>query len=252
MDGTFEQVPLSCPDRRSMASVPRRTGLAPGSEDTSMTDYATLRRAMVDCQVRPSDVTTYGIIDAMLSVPREDFVPQERRDVAYADAQIPLSANRVILDPMVFAKMLDAASPDLDDLVLLVGAGFGYGAAVLARLSAAVIAVEDDAERAEECARILAEGDALNAVVEVGDLAAGAPDHGPYDIIFVEGGMEAFPETLASQVKPGGRIVGIFADGAVGQCMLGHMSDTGITWRRAFDATAPILPGFEAEKSFEF
>ena len=215
-------------------------------------DYASLRRAMVDCQVRPSDVTTYGIIDAMLSVPREEFVPQERRSVAYAGAQIPISDTRVILEPMVLGKMLDSASAGPDDLVLLVGAAFGYSAAVLGRLSAAVIAVEDDAERAAECSRLLAETDVLNVVVEHGSLAAGAAEHGPYDLVFVEGAMETFPEALEAQVKPGGRVVGIFADGTLGQCMVGHMSDTGLTWRRAFDATAPVLPGFEAEKTFEF
>lgn len=217
-----------------------------------MTDFAAARLAMVDCQVRPSDVTAYPIIDAMLTVKKEEFVPSNKRSVAYAGDHIPLAPGRVVLDGRTLGKMLDAAAITPDDLVLDIGCGLGYVAAILGRLAATVIAVEPDAEMAEAAANTLADQDALNVIVEVGALTAGAPDHGPYDVIFLEGAIETLPDTIADQLKSGGRIVAIHTDGRVGTARVGVKAQNGINWRRAFDATAPVLPGFEAEKAFEF
>lgn len=217
-----------------------------------MSDYAALRRAMVDCQVRPADVTRYPIIAAMLEVPREEFVPSQLRSVAYADAHVPLAEGRVVLDARTFGKLVDALEITADDLVLHVGAGLGYGSAVLGHMAAAVIAVEDDAGRAQAAGTRLAEADVMNVVVEEGALTDGAPAHGPYDAILIEGGVETLPEALEAQVKPGGRIGAIFTSGTGGQARIGVRTDAGMTWRRAFDATAPLLPGFALEKSFVF
>jgi protein-L-isoaspartate(D-aspartate) O-methyltransferase len=217
-----------------------------------MTDFAAAREAMVDRQVRPSDVTRYPIIEALLRVPREDFVPQALRPVAYLGEHVPLGANRVLLDPRVFAKMLDALDLGPDDLVLDVGCGLGYSTAVIARLAEAVIALEEDAAMAAEAEAQLTAHGADNAVVEQGPLAAGIARHGPFDAIIIEGAVEALPDAFAAQLKPGGRIVAIFADGAGGQARLGLRTAQGIGWRRIFDATAPVLPGFQAMKAFEF
>ena len=219
---------------------------------TRMTDFAAARLAMVDCQVRPSDVTAYPIIDAMLSVKKEEFVPANKRSVAYAGDHIDLAPDRVILDARTFGKMLDAIDVTPDDLVLHIGCGLGYGSAVLGKLAAAVIAVEPDETMAQTAEATLAAQDALNVVVEQSALIDGAPEHGPYDAIFVEGAVETIPETIIDQLKTGGRIIAIVVDGPVGQARIGLKSDTGLSWRRAFDATAPVLPGFEAEKAFEF
>jgi protein-L-isoaspartate(D-aspartate) O-methyltransferase len=217
-----------------------------------MTDFAAAREAMVDRQVRPSDVTRYPIIEALLRVPREDFVPPALRPVAYLGEHVPLGANRVLLDPRVFAKMLDALDLGPDDLVLDVGCGLGYSTAVIARLAEAVIALEEDAAMAAEAEAQLTAHGADNAVVEQGPLAAGIARHGPFDAIIIEGAVEALPDAFAAQLKPGGRIVAIFADGAGGQARLGLRTAQGIAWRRIFDATAPVLPGFQAMKAFEF
>ena len=194
----------------------------------------------------------FPIIAAMLDVPREDFVPEALRPVAYLGEHVPLAPGRVLLDPRVFAKLLDALNVGPSDLVLDVGCGLGYSTAVLARMAEAVVALEEDEALAREAEALLAAHGVDNAVVQAGPLAAGVPEHGPFDAIVIEGGIERLPEALADQLKPGGRIAAIFVDGMAGQARLGTRTATGVAWRRIFDATAPVLPGFAATKAFEF
>lgn len=216
-----------------------------------MTDFAASREAMVDRQVRTADVTLYPIIAAMLAVPREAFVPEALAPVAYLGEHVPLGAGRVVLDPRVFAKLLDALNVGPDDLVLDVGCGLGYSTAVLAEMAEAVVAVEEG-ELAAEAERALAGLAVDTAIVKTGPLAAGAPEHGPFDAMLIEGGIEVLPEALEAQLKPGGRVAAVFVDGGNGQARLGLRTADGIAWRRIFDATAPVLPGFAATKAFEF
>lgn len=217
-----------------------------------MIDFAAAREAMVDRQVRTADVTLYPIIEALLAVPREEFVPAAWRPVAYLGDHVPIAPGRVLLDPRVFAKLLDALNPGPSDLVLDVGCGYGYSTAVLGRMAEAVVALEEDPGLAAEAERLLAAQSVDNAVVQTGPLAAGDPGHGPFDAVIVEGAVEAVPEAIVAQVKPGGRVAAIFAVGAGGQARLGLRTEAGLTWRRLFDATAPVLPGFAATKAFEF
>lgn len=217
-----------------------------------MTSFEDARTAMVDCQVRPSDVTRYTVIDAMLTVQRENFVPANYRDVAYAGEHIAISQSRVVLDPRVTAKLLDLAAIGPEDLVLHIGCGYGYLSALIAHMADFVVAIDNDEDRVRQASQNLADGEFDNVVVETGELSVGAANHGPYDVVVIEGAIEQLPETIADQVKLGGRIVSIFAENGVGQCRMGQKTKTGITWRRAFDATAPVIPGFEAEKAFEF
>ena len=217
-----------------------------------MIDFAAAREAMVDRQVRTADVTRYPIIEAMLAVPREDYLPETLRPVAYLGEHVPLAPGRVLLDPRVFAKLLDALNVGPADLVLDVGCAFGYSAAVLARMAEAVIALEEDPAMAREAEALLAANGVDNAVVQTGALAGGVPEHGPFDAILIEGAAEILPPALGDQLKPGGRIAAIFVDGARGQAKLGMRATSGIVWRRVFDAAAPVLPGFAATKAFEF
>lgn len=217
-----------------------------------MTDFQAAREAMVDCQVRPSDVTKYAIIDALLRTPREVYVPAEKQAVAYVGEHIAVSPNRVILDPRTFAKMLDAVSIRADELVLDVACGTGYSTAVIASLAQAVVALEDDANLANTASETLAAQDVDNAIVVNALLSSGAAKHGPYDVIVVEGAIEEFSAPLAAQLKDGGRVVAIFTDGAMGQCRIGTKSGDKITWRSDFDATAPLLEGFTKPKTFSF
>ncbi len=217
-----------------------------------MTDYAARRRAMVDGQVRPSDVTEYPIIEAMLTIPREVFVPDTQRDLAYMSEDIDLGGGRVVLAPRVLAKMLEALDIRADHLVLDIGASYGYSAAVTARLAEAVVAVEEDASMAAEAQTLLSEQEADNVAVVEAPLTEGAPQHGPYDIILLQGGVEQVPDAILDQLKDGGRIIAIFMEGALGRARLGIKSGGRVTWRYAFDATAPLLPGFNVAREFEF
>ncbi|TDE41171.1 protein-L-isoaspartate O-methyltransferase family protein [Antarcticimicrobium sediminis] len=215
-----------------------------------MTDFAARRRMMVDTQVRPSDVTKYPIIDAMLSVPREMFVPDALRDVAYAGEDLELEGGRVLLEPRTLAKMLETLDLGEDDLVMDIGSAFGYSAAVIARLAQAVIAVEEDEAMAGEAQALLSQAGADNAVVHQGPLAAGAAEHGPYDVIIIEGGIEEVPTALLDQLKDGGRMACIFLEGALGEVRIGYKSGNTLTWRFEFNAAAPILPGFRTQQAF--
>jgi protein-L-isoaspartate(D-aspartate) O-methyltransferase len=217
-----------------------------------MFDYAAAREAMVDRQVRTADVTRYPIIVAMLGVPREDFVPAPLKPVAYLGEHVPLAPGRVLLDPRVFAKLLEALAVGPADRVLDVGAGLGYSTVVLAEMADTVTGLESDPAMAETAGRLLAEHGVTNAAIEIGPLADGVAAPQPFDAIIVEGGVEVLPPALAGQLKPGGRIAAIFTDGSRGQAKLGLKAGDGITWRRIFDATAPLLPGFVATKAFEF
>lgn len=215
-----------------------------------MADYTARRTTMVDTQVRPSDVTKFPIIDAMLRVPREAFVPDDRREAAYAGNNVDLGGGRVVLEARTLAKLLEGLDIQPDELALDVGCGLGYSGAVLSRLSQAVVCLEENAEMAADAERILGENGADNAVVIDGPLDKGAAKHGPYDVIIIEGGVEQIPETLLSQLKDGGRIGAIFMEGGVGICRIGHKFDGQISWRFSFNASAPILVGFGKKAEF--
>lgn len=207
---------------------------------------------MVDTQVRPSDVTKFPIIDAMLNVAREDFVPAAQREAAYVGENLDLGQGRVLLEPRTLAKMLDVLAIDSDELVLDVACGLGYSTAVIARMAQAVVAVEQDDDMAREAQDALMAAGADNAVVQEGELTLGAAQHGPYDVIVVQGGVSDVPAALTDQLKEGGRIAALFMDGVLGEVRLGHKRAGQISWRLAFNATAPILPGFEKEMTFTF
>lgn len=215
-----------------------------------MTDFSKRRTMMVDTQVRPSDVTKFPIIDAMLFVPREDFVPTAQREAAYVGENLNLGQGRVLLEPRSLAKMLDALAIDRDELVLDVGCAMGYSTAVIARLAQAVVAVEQDATMAREAQDALVAAGADNAVVHEGPLVDGATQHGPYDVIILQGGVAEVPESLLGQLKEGGRIAAMFMSGPLGDVRIGYKRAGKMSWRSAFNATAPVLPGFEQEMTF--
>lgn len=217
-----------------------------------MVDYAKQRVTMVDTQVRPSDVTKFPIIDAMLDVPREEFLPEARRAMAYVGGPIEIAPGRALLDARTIAKMLDAADLEPGDVVLEIGSGTGYCTALLARLVEAVVAVEEDADLASDAEATLSDQGVDNAAVVTGPLVEGHAKAGPYDAILIFGGIEAFPEALGEQLADGGRIVGIFMNGAHGEVRVGLKSDGWLNWRMEFNASAEVLPGFERAETFSF
>lgn len=215
-----------------------------------MADYSARRIAMVDSQVRPSDVTKFPIIEAMLSVAKEQFVPTAKREAAYLGENISLGGDRVILEPRTLAKMLDGLNVQPGETVLDLGCGLGYSSAVLARLAEAVVAVESDAEMAEDAQSRLAEAGADNVAVIAGPLAEGDPKHGPYDVILLQGGAEQIPAALVDQLRDGGRMAAVFQAGALGTVKIGHKSGGHVYWRFAFNAGAPVVHGFERKAAF--
>lgn len=215
-----------------------------------MPDFSTRRRTMVDTQVRPSDVTKYNIIDALLSVPREDYVPEDKSEVAYVDDHVSLGSGRVVLEPRLLAKILDALDIQPDEMVLDLGCGLGYSTAVMARLAHTVVAIEEDAAMATEAQRILSSHGVDNAAVFEGEMAAGGAKHGPYDVIVAQGAVEHLPEALADQLREGGRMAVLFSQSGLGDVRIGYKVDGAISWRFAFNGGAPVLPGFEKRRAF--
>lgn len=215
-----------------------------------MSDYAARRTIMVDTQVRPSDVTKFPIIEAMLSVPRESFVPAALREAAYIGENIELGNGRTLLDPRTFAKMLEALDVQPSHVALDLGCGLGYSTAILARLCEFAVGVEDDAARADEAQSLLSELGVDNAAVMAGPLNEGAEKSGPYDVIMVQGAVEELPQALYDQLREGGRIACIFAEGALGVVRIGHKSDGLVNWRYAFNASAPMLQEFTKKSAF--
>ncbi len=215
-----------------------------------MSDFATRRVMMVDTQVRPSDVTKFPIIEAMLTVPREVFVPHARREAAYVGENLDIGPGRVVLEARTLAKMLDALDVQPTELVLDLGCGLGYSAAVIARLADAVVAVEEDEALAAEAQRALSAEGVDNAAVVMGPLAAGDARHAPFDVITIQGGVEVVPEALLAQLREGGRIGAVFMEGALGTVKIGYKIDGIVSWRPAFNAAAPVLPGFSAPRGF--
>lgn len=215
-----------------------------------MSDFARFRTAMVDSQVRPNDVTSYPVIEALLHVAREDFLPDSLRGAAYAGVNLDLAPGRVVLEPRTLAKLMEELAITPADFVLDLGCGLGYSAAVIGRIAEAVVAVEELDGMAEAAQARLSAAGMDNVAVEPGPLAAGAAKHAPYDVILLEGAIESFPAALADQLKEGGRIGAIFAEGALGVVRIGHKSEGRIYWRDAFNAGAPVLPGFARAEDF--
>ena len=215
-----------------------------------MTDYKTRRKTMVDTQIRPSVVTKFPIIDAFLSVPREKFVPDGKREAAYIGENFKIGQSRVILEPRTLAKLLDALDIRNDELVLDIGPGLGYSSAVISPMAEVVVAVEDDSSMANEAEEILTEVGADNVVIQIGKLEDGAPEHGPYDVIILQGGVEKIPSSILKQLKNGGRVGAIFVEEGLGTAKIGFKLNDKINWRYSFNAAAPVLPGFFKQRDF--
>ena len=192
-----------------------------------MSDFSTARQKMVDGQVRPSDVTDLRIIDAMLAVPREEFVPASQRAMAYLDLDLEVAPNRFLIKPVVLARMLQASDVKATDKVLVIGCPTGYAAAVIAQFAGQVTSA----------AGMAADGDAAN---------------GPYDLIVLAGATEIVPTGLYKQLAPGGQLVGVFALTKPARAVIVTHSHEDFGSRPLFDATAPVLPGMEKLPSVVF
>jgi protein-L-isoaspartate(D-aspartate) O-methyltransferase len=207
---------------------------------------------MVDSQVRTDDVTGPELIAALRAVPRELFVPQAKRAVAYMGVPVEIAPGRQMADPRAFAKLAQLARIQPSDVVLYVGAGMGYGPAVLSRLCAALVALEEDPALIAAAGPALQAAGADSVALVQGRLADGHPKQAPYDVIFVEGALTGRPETLLAQLAEGGRLVGVVTDKGVGRAHIFMRTGGGISARAAFDAQLEALPGFAKTAGFVF
>ena len=223
-----------------------------------MVDFRTARRAMVEGQVRTNGVTHLGIIAAMLDIPREAFVPEDRAAMAYMDRDVMIAdatatePARYLMKPMVQARLIQAADPSEKDRVLVIGAGSGYAAAVISLLAGEVVALEQNASLVQQARSALSRLGRRNVEVVQGVLVQGAPTSGPYDIILFDGGVESVPEGLSGQLSSRGRLVAVMGLAPIGKATLFQSVDGRLSGRELFDANAPVLPGFRSAPAFVF
>ncbi len=218
-------------------------------------DYSDARRRMVENQVRANKVTDPLVIAAMAALPREAFAPEAMKDIAYVDEAIPLGDGRFLMEPMILARLIEAARVQPTDVVLEIGCGAGYASALLARLASTVVALESDKKLAAKATKTLGSLGIDNVAVIGGKLENGYPKQAPYDVIFVNGCVGQVPSGLTKQLAEGGRLVALFADEPLmsqgwGKAALLTRSGAGVSRNDLFDAGTPALAGFSLEPAF--
>jgi protein-L-isoaspartate(D-aspartate) O-methyltransferase len=224
--------------------------------DQPFFDYAVARDNMVDSQVRPNKVTDPRVLDAMRLLPREQFVPPSLAALAYIDEDIPLGAGRVLTEPMVIARLVQLARGRPGERALVIGAGTGYGAALMAACGCDVTALEEDKALIAIALRVLPRLAPAVRVVE-GKLAAGLVRAVGWDIVLIEGAVEEIPPALAGQIAPGGRLVTVLAgSGGGGRAILAEPTGTPesprLRAREIFDCNTPLLPSLRLVPTFVF
>jgi protein-L-isoaspartate(D-aspartate) O-methyltransferase len=218
-----------------------------------MADYTAARRNMVENQIRTNRVTDEALLAVMGEVPRECFVPETLRGIAYVDEDIAIGKGRYLIEPLVLARLLQTAAVEPNDVVLDVGCATGYSTAVLARLANTVVAVESDPDLAAQATATLAGLGLDNAVVVEGPLSEGYSKQAPYDVIVLGGAVPRISQTIADQLGEGGRLVAVVTDsGPMGRGLLMTRSGGTLSQRPVFDAATPPLPGMALEPGFVF
>lgn len=213
--------------------------------------YAEARQNMVDNQLRANKVVDERLIEVMGRLPRERFVPEHLRGIAYIDEDLPLGNGRFLIEPMVLARLIQTAAPQPGEKALDIGCGSGYSSAVLAALTGTVVGIEQDAVLADLARTALAREGVANASILTAPFETGHVAGGPYDVVLIGGGIERLPPTIVSQMAPSGRLVTVMRRrNRVGEAILYRRSPAAEL--PLFDAAPPLLPGFAAEPSFVF
>jgi protein-L-isoaspartate(D-aspartate) O-methyltransferase len=218
-----------------------------------MIDFQSARINMVDSQVRPNKVTDLAVLEAMLAVPRERFVPEHLSGVAYIDEDVPLGGGRYLVEPMVLGRLLQLAAIAKSDAVLEIGCATGYASSVLSRLAGSVVALEEDRALAQRASALLRELGAANVAVVEGPLAAGWPAKAPYGVILLGGAVPRIPPAISGQLAEGGRLVAVLRAGpGMAKAALVTRAGGVLAQRIVFDAGTPLLPGFAEPPGFVF
>jgi protein-L-isoaspartate(D-aspartate) O-methyltransferase len=237
-------------DGESSRSAVRIVCASPNAE---MMDYAAARLNMVESQVRPNRVTDPRIVLAMLELPREKFLPEPLRGVAYVDEDIHVGNGRYLTEPMVLARLVQAAAIHETDTVLEIGTATGYGAAVLSRLAGKVIALDSDPALLKRANENFNELGVKNVTVVEGPLAEGCARHAPYNAIIFSGGVEHLPQAIVDQLAEGGRLLAVVGPpGEASRATLTSRIGGLISTRAIFDAASPTLPGLKLDQGFVF
>ncbi len=219
-------------------------------------DFKEARQAMVDCQLATNNVVSTRVLEAMSTIPREDFLPDDKRDFAYLDEDILIGEGRFLVEPMIIARLIQAAEPQPTDIALDVGSSSGYSAAVLSSLTETVIAVEPHENMRKHACKTWATLDMCNIVDIAGDQDGQISKNAPYDIIVLNGAVSAIPETLAHHLKEeSGRMVCVLRKDpkSTGKAVLVSKSSNGnISVSPLFDANIPYLSEFAPKNDFAF
>jgi protein-L-isoaspartate(D-aspartate) O-methyltransferase len=218
-------------------------------------DYTAARNNMVDGQVRPNKVTDPRVLDAMRTLPRERFVPAALSGLAYVDEDLPLGGGRALMEPMVIARLVQLARARPGERALVIAAGTGYGAAVMAACGCAVTALEED-EALIAIARPVLASVAPGVRMVQGSLAAGLTQGAPWDIIMIEGAVTSIPPALAGQLSAAGRVVTVLSTGGGGRAVIAEPAGTPdaprLKLREVFDCNTPMLPSLRPAAAFVF
>ena len=220
-----------------------------------MTDFEAARIHMVDCQIRTTDVTSHPVLSAFLTVPREAFLPESVKALAYVDEDMPITTGadpRYIMEPSPLAKLVQLADVKKTDVVLEVGAGEGYAAAILSLLAGSVVALESDEALAASATQALSSLGYDNVAVVTGPLEAGYASEAPYDLIFLNGAVEEVPQALLGQLRDGGRLVAVTGNGHSARATVISREGANYSTVRYFNAAIKVLPGFRKAAEFVF
>ncbi|MDF1793005.1 MAG: protein-L-isoaspartate O-methyltransferase [Thalassobaculaceae bacterium] len=219
-----------------------------------MVDYALARLNMVESQIRTNKVTDPALIDAFDTIPREVFVPKAKRGIAYVDEALEVGGNRYLLEPMVLARLLQAAMPKPGDVALDIACGTGYATVVLSKLVSMVVGIEEDQNLVDAGNANLEALTIDNAAIVTGALGDGYTKQAPYDVILIDGGVDAVPPKLFDQLADGGRLVTIEGGSPTepGVAVLYEKLGARIGRRILFDAGTPMLSEFRQEAGFVF
>ncbi|MCB9991812.1 MAG: protein-L-isoaspartate O-methyltransferase [Rhodospirillales bacterium] len=220
-----------------------------------MTQYAQARKNMLDCQLAPNGITEQAVLDAFETVPRELFLPESRRNVAYLDEDLPLDNGSFFMEPVVFARMVQAARPGSDDTVLNIGDITGYSSAILSNLVSTVVALEPKPGTFDPARKIWDEMNYCNIAVVKGEAASGSPEHAPYSVIFVNGAVAEIPQGLLDQLAVHGHLVAVVREKESGMgciTVIEKEGDNHFSTARLYDAATPYAQGFEPAQDFVF
>ncbi|MBL4805470.1 MAG: protein-L-isoaspartate O-methyltransferase [Alphaproteobacteria bacterium] len=220
-----------------------------------MMNFEQARKNMVDCQIHTNGVIDKRILNAFETVPREKFVPSRLQNTAFNDEDLRVAEGRYLLEPSVHARLIQALDLKPESVVLDIGGGTGYSAAILSSIASTVVVVESEQSYLDRLAETLDELDIRNVATFTADLHEGSPDHAPYDSIIINGAVAEVPQTILDQLAPEGRLVCVVkqAGKPIGAGTLYQKAENGsVSSYPLFDAATPYLEGFEPRATFNF